>query len=39
VLHVFQKKSPRGIATRQSDIELVRARLRIARRDYEEKHR
>ena len=38
VLHAFQKKSPSGIATRQSDIDLVKARLRIAQRDYEEKH-
>ncbi len=30
VLHVFQKKSKRGIATPQKDIELVRARLRWA---------
>jgi phage-related protein len=38
VLHAFQKKSPRGIATRQSDIALVKERLRIAQRDYEENH-
>jgi phage-related protein len=38
VLHAFQKKSPHGIATRQSDIDLVKARLRIAQRDYEEKY-
>jgi phage-related protein len=38
VLHAFQKKSPRGIATRQSDIDLVKTRLKIAQRDYEEKH-
>ncbi len=38
VLHAFQKKSPRGIATRQSDIVLVRERLKVARRDYEERH-
>ena len=30
VLHAFQKKSPRGIETRQSDIALVRSRLRMA---------
>jgi phage-related protein len=30
VLHVFQNKSKRGIATPQSDIELVRQRLRRA---------
>ena len=38
VLHVFQKKSPRGIGTRQSDVALVRERLRVAQRDYEERH-
>lgn len=38
VLHAFQKKSPRGISTRQSDIALVRERLKVAQRDYEEKH-
>jgi len=38
VLHAFQKKSPRGIATRQSDIALVRQRLKLAQRDYKEKH-
>lgn len=38
VLHAFQKKSPRGIGTRQSDIALVRERLKIAQRDYGEKH-
>lgn len=38
VLHAFQKKSPRGIQTRQSDAALVRERLKAAQRDYEEKH-
>jgi phage-related protein len=38
VLHAFQKKSPHGIETRQSDIALVRERLKVAQRDYEEKH-
>jgi phage-related protein len=38
VLHAFQKKSPRGIATRQSDIALVKERLKIAQRDYEERN-
>lgn len=36
VLHVFQKKSKRGIATPQNDIELIRARLRWAERLYAE---
>jgi phage-related protein len=30
VLHVFQKKSKRGIATSQRDIELIRIRFRTA---------
>ena len=30
VLHVFQKKSKKGIATPQSEIDLVRQRLRRA---------
>lgn len=38
VLHAFQKKSPGGIATRQSDIAMVRKRLKVAQRDYEERH-
>ena len=38
VLHAFQKKSPRGIETRQSDVALVRERLKMARRDYEERY-
>jgi phage-related protein len=38
VLHAFQKKSPKGIKTRQRDVELVQNRLGIAQRDYEERH-
>jgi phage-related protein len=38
VLHVFQKKSPRGIETRQSDVALIRKRLRVAQQDYEERY-
>jgi phage-related protein len=38
VLHAFQKKSPRGIATAQRDIVLVERRLKIAQRDYEERY-
>jgi phage-related protein len=34
VLHVFQKKSKRGIATPRKDIELIRSRLRLAERLY-----
>jgi phage-related protein len=35
VLHAFQKKSRRGIATPRSEIELIRTRLRRAAEDYE----
>lgn len=34
VLHVFQKKSKRGIATPKQDIDLVRRRLAEAERDH-----
>lgn len=36
VLHVFQKKSKRGIATPKQDIDLIRRRLAEAERDYNE---
>ena len=35
VLHAFQKKSTRGIATAATDIAMVKARLRLARLDYQ----
>jgi phage-related protein len=39
VLHVFQKKSKQGIATPQSEIELVRRRLkRAAELDQKREH-
>jgi phage-related protein len=38
VLHAFQKKSPRGIKTRQSDVDLVRERLKMAEQDYRERY-
>ena len=38
VLHVFQKKSKRGIATPASDLELIRKRLKVAADDYEEQY-
>jgi len=38
VLHVFQKKSRRGIATDRKDQELVASRLRDAQRDYGERY-
>jgi phage-related protein len=34
VLHVFQKKSKRGIATPKPDIDLIKSRLAEAQRDY-----
>jgi phage-related protein len=38
VLHCFQKKSRRGIQTPRADVELILQRLRLARKDYEERH-
>jgi phage-related protein len=35
VLHAFQKKSTRGIATAATDIAMVKARLRLALADYQ----
>lgn len=35
VLHTFQKKSKRGIATPKQDIDLIEARLKRARAHYE----
>ena len=37
VLHVFQKKSKRGIATPKQDIDLIRKRLAEAERDFRER--
>jgi phage-related protein len=34
VLHAFQKKSPKGIKTAQTDVELVSRRLKAASEDY-----
>lgn len=36
VLHAFQKKSPSGIRTAKTDVELIAERLKRAQRDYEE---
>lgn len=38
VLHAFQKKSPKGIRTAQTDIELIARRLKAAQQDYEARH-
>ena len=35
VLHAFQKRSKRGIATPKSDMDLIRQRLKSAQKDYE----
>jgi phage-related protein len=37
VLHVFQKKSTKGIATLAREIELIKRRLTEAERDYRER--
>src|SRR3974390_3015978 len=37
VLHVFQKKSTKGIATPAREIELIKQRLAEAERDYRER--
>ena len=34
VLHAFQKKSKRGIATPKAELDLVKQRLRAAERHY-----
>lgn len=38
VLHVFQKKAKRGIATPASQIDLIRGRLRAAEQHYRQNH-
>ena len=38
VLHAFQKKSPKGVKTAQTDVELVSRRLKVANEDYEARH-
>ena len=35
VLHCFQTKSPSGIRTARTDVDLISARLKLARADYE----
>ena len=35
VLHCFQKKSPSGIRTAKTDVDLIHERLKLARNDYE----
>lgn len=38
VLHCFQKKSPSGIRTAKSDVDLIHERLKAARNDYEARY-
>ena len=38
VLHAFQKKSPKGIKTADTDVNLIAKRLQAARLDYEERY-
>jgi phage-related protein len=38
LLHAFQKKSRRGIATPKSELALVRARLKVAQEHYEREY-
>src|SRR5712691_370456 len=38
VLHAFQKKSPKGIKTSRTDVDLISRRLRAAIEDYEARY-
>jgi phage-related protein len=38
VLHAFQKKSPSGVRTARTDIELIAQRLKVAQQDYEARY-
>ncbi len=38
VLHAFQKKSPKGIKTAQTDVDLISRRLNSAKKDYEARY-
>lgn len=38
VLHAFQKKSPSGIRTARTDVDLIARRLRAAQQDYEARY-
>jgi phage-related protein len=38
VLHAFQKKSPRGIKTARTDVQIVTQRLKLAKHGYEARH-
>lgn len=36
VLHIFQKKSKKGIETNKQDVDLIKNRLKLAKQKYEE---
>ncbi len=38
VLHAFQKKSPSGTKTTQTDVELIAQRFKLARQDCEARY-
>lgn len=38
VLHCFQKKSPSGVRTAATDVDLIHGRLKTAREDYGVRH-
>jgi phage-related protein len=38
VLHAFQKKSKRGIATPKKDIDLIKERLKKAKQHYQDNY-
>jgi phage-related protein len=38
VLHCFQKKSPSGIRTAKTDVDLIHERLKTAQTDYEARY-
>jgi len=38
VLHAFQKKSPKGIKTAQTDVDLVSTCLKLAQNEYEARY-
>ena len=38
VLHAFQKKSPSGVKTAQTDVKTINQRLKLAKENYEARH-
>ena len=38
VVHAFQKKSPSGVRTARTDVDLIKDRLRSAKTDYEKRY-